>query len=894
VKWVLRVRKAFGTLMDMSSADAEDARGHRLLNLLLLGATAATLLMLVAVLVAAAAREQVESVEVSRLSFGIVVTLFGVASITMLRRYRSTEVPTSLLLLFLAAVALSDLPIQVVDGRSLALHAIPILVASVLLRPWASFVLAALSCLMILVIGWTVQPFGNIPAMAAFFVLILVAWLSTRSLKGALEDARLANRRLQDSEARYRDLFDGVPVGLYRTTPSGRFLNANLALVEMLGYPDRESLLAIRAGELYVHAGDRKRWLAMLERDGLARDYETQVRRHDGSVIDVHCSARVGRDGDGRVEYYEGSLEDITERKRAELSLRALNEGALAIERSMTPQEIFSAAAQEFKKLGLSCAVLLADESQEKLFLNYLSYEPRLIQAAQKLTGLQPEGFAIPVELVRPYVKAIREKKTTFVSNTVEIVEHVLPEPVKKLASPLAQMLKIAKSISAPLIVGDRVVGVFSVQSDELTEADVPAITAFAHQMAAAWRKAQLMLDLRKSLKDLTDTQAQLLQARKLESIGRLAGGIAHDFSNLLTVMIGQAQLGLNKVESSHRLYKHLAEIEKAAQRAAGLTRRLLAFSRRQILQKRVLDLNELISEFSIMLVRVIGEDIDLELDLAPQLEPVLVDGNAVEQVLMNLALNARDAMPEGGALRISTSQVSVDEAYSQSHVEATPGDYVRLTVSDTGIGIDPAILDHLFEPFYTTKEPGKGTGLGLAMIYGLVRQHDGWIEVESVKGEGATFHVHLPVHRGAVKEKVEGTKALALPTGEGTVLLAEDEQEVQEFGRSVLEGLGYTVLAAADGQEAVELFTANRDGVDLIVLDAVMPRVSGSKAYGVIRALRPDVPVLFITGYSEEMAGLSSEWGTEMHILRKPFGPAELGRKVREVLDEARAALAG
>jgi signal transduction histidine kinase/ActR/RegA family two-component response regulator len=421
-----------------------------------------------------------------------------------------------------------------------------------------------------------------------------------------------------------------------------------------------------------------------------------------------------------------------------------------------------------------------------------------------------------------------------------------------------------------------------------LAETDTPGIAAFAHQMAAAWHKAQLMEDLQRSLQDLTDAQEQLLQADKLESIGRLAGGIAHDFSNLLTVMLGHAQLALDRPKLGSTLRMHLSEIQTAARRAAKMTGQLLAFSRREILQKRPLDVNELISEFSEMLARTIGEHIELQLDLAPRLEPTLADADALGRVLMNLVLNARDAMPNGGVLCVATAQVYLDEARCHSRPEASPGDHIRLTVSDTGVGMSKGTQDHLFEPFFTTKEPGSGTGLGLAMAYGVLKQHNGWIEIDSAVAEGTTVHVYLPVHTGTAEETAEHAEASALPTGTETILLAEDEPAVQRFARGVLEGLGYSVLAAADGEEALELFATNDDRVDLLVLDAVMPRMSGSNAYAAMRGLRTNIPVLFITGYSEEIARLTSEIGKTVNILRKPFGPADLAFEVREVLDGA------
>lgn len=888
MNWLQRARSAFETVLDLPSTDAEATRGRRLLNTLLLGVSAATVLMLAAAVIAAGTGAPDMAQQARRLALGIVVTLFGVTGISILRRRRSADRSSAILLLLLAIVAISVLPIHILDGGSLTLLAIPILLASLLLRPWASFVLATFSCLMIMVIGLAVHPLLNVPAMAAFLVLIIVSWLSTRGLERALENSRLSNRKLQASRARYRALFDGVPVGLYRIAPSGEFLDANLALVGMLGFPDRPSLLADSAYSLYVHPEDHGRWHDLLEHEGTVRDFQTLWLRHDGTIMDVRCNARLRRDRLGRMAYFEGSAEDITARKRAEQVLRALNEAALAMERALTPQEIYDAVAQAFDRLGLSCTVLLADENEATLSVQYVSQNSHVLRAAQQRGGLEAKTSPIPVEAMGPFAKAIRNRSTIFVRSGTRIGAHAPSDRTIKSTSQLVNMLMTKRLICAPLIVENKVIGVLAVQSNELTDADVPAITAFANQMAAAWHKAQLVVDLRESLQHLTDTQSQLLQAHKLESIGRLAGGIAHDFSNLLTVMQGHAQLALSKLEPAHPVQMHLSEIQTATGRAAKMTGQLLAFSRREILQKQILNVNDLIGEFSQMLARTIGEHIELQIDLAPRLGPTLVDGDALGRVLMNLVLNARDAMPKGGTVRIATAQVKVDDAHCHSHPEATPGDYVRLTVTDTGVGMDKETQQHLFEPFFTTKEPGSGTGLGLAMSYGIIKQHSGWIEVESAAGEGTSFLVYLPVHTELLTAVAEEPEAPALPTGDETVLLAEDEPGVQRFARSVLESLGYSVIAASDGEEAIEHFAAQGDRVDMVVVDAVMPRLSGSKAYAAMRGLRPDVPVLFITGYSEEIARLTAELGTGVNILRKPFGIAELAHRVRRVLDES------
>jgi len=386
------------------------------------------------------------------------------------------------------------------------------------------------------------------------------------------------------------------------------------------------------------------------------------------------------------------------------------------------------------------------------------------------------------------------------------------------------------------------------------------------------------------------ELETQLRQAQKLQAVGLLAGGVAHEFNNLLTVVLGNAEMGMDQLEPGHAARADLARIQKSARRAADLTRQLLAFSRRQVLQLRLLDVTDLVRTFARMLQRMIGEHIELQLDLTPEMDHVLGDGPAIEQVLMNLALNARDAMPEGGTLRLATAQMAVDQSYGETHAEAQVGEYVRIRVVDTGEGMDQATREHIFEPFFTTKEVGEGTGLGLAVVYGIVQQHGGWIEVQSEVGQGTAFDVYFPVHSVEGVKTDEETAAERepqdVPGGTETILLAEDEQDVREYAQRVLEHLGYKVLVAGDGEEALEVFQAHSLEVRLLILDLVMPKLSGQKVYEAIRDSGAEVPGLFITGYSAEMMGFRPDVEGGPELLEKPFSMVELGGKVREMLD--------
>ena len=391
--------------------------------------------------------------------------------------------------------------------------------------------------------------------------------------------------------------------------------------------------------------------------------------------------------------------------------------------------------------------------------------------------------------------------------------------------------------------------------------------------------------------------EAQLLQSQKMESMGRLAGGVAHDFNNLLTAIMGYADLTAMTLPSMSRAQENLQEIKEAALRARDLTRQLLTFARRQVARPRVLDLDELVQATSKLLRRLIGEDIELVLPPAPAPMPVAADAAQIEQVLVNLALNARDAMRSGGQLTIATSDVTLGEgpdgprsgSAGASRAGLAAGRYVRLTVRDTGVGMSPEARAHLFEPFFTTKETGKGTGLGLATCYGIITQSGGHIDVESEGGRGTTVTILLPRANGATDE-VTGHRDPAEPArGRETILLVEDEPAVRTLTARILRLRGYTVVEAQNGEEALRVAASNRAGrIDLLLTDLVMPQLGGEELAARFRELCPATRVLFMSGYADSESFRTRVNGQEVAFLEKPFSPSALARKVREVLDAA------
>jgi nitrogen-specific signal transduction histidine kinase/CheY-like chemotaxis protein len=379
--------------------------------------------------------------------------------------------------------------------------------------------------------------------------------------------------------------------------------------------------------------------------------------------------------------------------------------------------------------------------------------------------------------------------------------------------------------------------------------------------------------------------EEQFRQAQKMEAVGRLAGGVAHDFNNMLTLILGYSDLMLQTLAPASPQFTALGEIKRAAERAAALTRQLLAFSRKQVIAPRVLDVNALVANMDKMLRPLIGEDVELVTALGPGAGPVRADVGQLEQVLVNLAVNARDAMPQGGRLTIATANVELDEACARTHLDVRPGPYLCLTVQDTGCGMDEEVLAHLFEPFFTTKEVGKGTGLGLSTAYAIVRQTGGHIDVTSAPGQGTTFRIYLPRATGPVEpDPAAGSPGEASGAAQ-TILVVEDEETVRALVGTVLRQHGYTVLEAADAGAALQLGAEHPGPVHLLVTDVVMPRVSGHQLAQRLQALRPGLKVLYLSGHTEDAILRAGVREAEISFLPKPFTPEDLARKVRDVL---------
>jgi two-component system, cell cycle sensor histidine kinase and response regulator CckA len=408
-------------------------------------------------------------------------------------------------------------------------------------------------------------------------------------------------------------------------------------------------------------------------------------------------------------------------------------------------------------------------------------------------------------------------------------------------------------------------------------------VETISHELEYEGRRVRLVVAQDLSERHLLEQQ--LRQSQKMEAVGRLAGGVAHDFNNLLMVIKGHTELLLNSLPPSEQYSRRIEQIDRAADRASSLTRQLLAFSRLQVLQPRVMSLNEVVEEMGRLLPRLIGEDIELVIRSSQDLGAIRADASQMEQIVMNLAVNARDAMPEGGRLLIETSNVELDSNYSAIHPIVRQGRYVLLAVSDNGTGMDAETQAHIFEPFFTTKPQGKGTGLGLATVYGIVKQSGGFIWVYSEVGRGTSFKVYLPRVDQPFERIGPVRTASEAPRGMGTILLAEDEQDVREVAREFLESGGYTVIEARDGAEALKKVEAHTGGIDLLVTDMVMPGMTGQELRARLQGSHPEIRVLYMSGYSERAAADAARGDSSMHLLAKPFSRWALLRAIHEIL---------
>ena len=631
-------------------------------------------------------------------------------------------------------------------------------------------------------------------------------------------------RRLFEREELFQLIGENVADMIAVVDVEGKRLYNSPSYHKVLGYTAEE--LKSSSSFDQIHPDDLNRVreaAAAAQRTGVGKPLEYRIRHKDGTWRVLESNASVIRSRAGEPERLVIVNRDITERKEAAESLRLTESGF----RSMiedAPYGIFRAATDG--------TLLRANPALKKM----LAYEKldELLKA-----NLDKEIFRNPSDFQR--LKELLDSANEF--KEVEV--------------------GLQRRDGAPITV--RCTG-RRVKEEHL---GVPCFDVFAEDVTE-----------RRIL------ERQLQMAGKMEAVGRLSGGIAHDFNNLLGVIIGYSQVLKRRLDAGSALLEHAEEIEKAGQRAASLTRQLLAFSRQQILTPAVLNLNDLVLDMAKMLPRLLGEDIAVSTSLCADLGMVKADQGQLEQVIMNLAVNARDAMPDGGKVRIETANVELDQVYAWQHAGAKPGHYVMLTLTDSGTGIDAETLAHIFEPFFTTKEVGKGTGLGLATVYGVVKQSGGYIWVDSKPRQGATFQIFLPRVEEPATTIAVTTPLAETVGGSETILLVEDAESLRKLTRSFLESHGFRVLVAQNGEEAIQVEARHSGKIDLLLTDVVMPGMNGRVLSERLLPKQPGMRVLYISGYTDSFIVGHGVLEEGMVLLHKPFTEDALIGKVREVLD--------
>jgi two-component system, cell cycle sensor histidine kinase and response regulator CckA len=763
---------------------------------------------------------------------------------------------------------------------------------------------------------------------------------------------KLAELGMHQAEEKYRGIFENAVEGIYQTTVGGVFLTANSRLAHIFGFASPAELVActeIANNHLYVEPDRRAEFMRLMREQGEVSGFESLIRRRDGTLVWISENARTLYAPGGTIEGYEGTIVDITARKHGEETLRQASDALRAVIQA-SPLAIFTidlngivrswnAAAerlfgwQESEVLGRPTPLVppsMRPEFQE--FLDRLRHGEAF--ASVQTRRQRKDGVLLEVSLS---AAPLYDAQGTVCGITVLIadVTHI-KQAESALMRERALLRALIDSIPDMIFCKNRDGTYLACNSawagrSSRTERDIIGLTSrdlFPRAVSDMYEMqdrevlrtgkpnrteewvdfpdGRRLLEVVKTpffgpdgnilgligvSRDITERrqlEEQLRQAQKMEAIGQLAGGIAHDFNNLLTAILGSVSLLLSTTPEDEHNREPLREIERAAARAADLTRQLLGFSRQTMLQLEPTDLGAAVEETVSIVRRTIDPRIILEVSLGGSLWPALADPNQMGQVLMNLCLNARDAMPQGGKLTLEAANVTLDEAYARMHIDARPGDFVRLRVRDTGHGIPPDIRPRIFDPFFTTKEPGKGTGLGLSMVFGILKQHHGWIECESEVGQGTTFDIYLPRQADGAVRKPARSVPDTIAGGKETILLVDDEAVIRNLGRTILQRYGYKLLLAEDGQEALEVYRHNQGGIDLVILDLTMPRLSGRDTLRELQKMDPNVRVLFSSGYSAEYINDSGK-DEVLGFVNKPYRPQDLALTVRRVLDQSK-----
>lgn len=749
-----------------------------------------------------------------------------------------------------------------------------------------------------------------------------------------------------EAELRYRTLFEQSPDGILILDTEGRILEFNEAAHRELGY-SREEFAGLHISDIdpFQTTGEIQAVIRDVLNKGRAQ-FEVRHRAKDGEIRDVQVITQTivlcGR------TVFHTIWRDITERKRSETALResegryrALAEAAqdsiFIIDRDdriqyinrfgamllgQLPEDIIGKPRKEFFSPDLSEQ---QKQDLEEVFStglplfgeNKTVFSGREVWLSTSLTPIKTQQGTVQAVLgisrdITEHRRADEELKVN--RRFLETIIETEPECVKLIAKDgrllmmnrsglnmiEAEAFEQVKEKSVFPLVSPQCLKAFKKLTDDVFQGKTGELTFQMTSLKGrtCWldtRAVPLRNDRNEIIallaitRDITERrklEEQLRQAQKMEAVGTFAGGIAHDFNNILTAIIGYGSILQMKIEEDNPLRTNVEHILTSAERGAQLTQRLLAFSRKQIINPKLIDLHEIIRKIEQLLIRIIGDDIALRTVPADEALMVTVDTGQIEQVLMNLATNARDSMPAGGTLIIETGSIELDGGYAKTHGYGKPGRYAVITVSDTGTGMAETTRVRVFEPFFTTKEIGKGTGLGLSIAYGIMKQHDGYINVYSEPGKGTTFKLYLPRITPEIK-RTHTQESIPFLNGFETILLAEDDSGVRNLTKKILEECGYTVIEAVDGEDAVRKVSESKERIQLAILDVVMPKKNGREVYDEIKKIAPRLRVLFTSGYTANTIHTRGFLDKELHFIAKPVPPKQFLLKVREVLDE-------
>jgi len=702
-------------------------------------------------------------------------------------------------------------------------------------------------------------------------------------------DRARAEQALRESEERYRSLVSILTDVPWTTNAIGAVVEMQPAWTDYTGqsWEEMNGFGWVKA----IHPDDRDKmsdcWdIAVAERSV----FEAEVRVfHAASGAFRHMVARATplMDAEGNVRQWVGTYTDVDDTRRAEeysrdATERAIREYERLLERVSRLAECFG-CARDIQSI-FSALTTFAVESTgcTGMFISLYDAKHNIRTLSYAWSdGSEDDVSKLPPMPMSdsPHSRAVLTGETIITDDFQSAIEG---QPVVNVGLDRDPALP-QSSLVTPMSVMGRIIGAIEIQSTSqsaFSNSHATAMKMAANLTANALENVRLLEEERRK-------DEQLRQSQRMESVGKLAGGIAHDFNNMLTAINGYSDLILRRLDKDDPNRNHLAEIKKAGERSASLTRQLLAFSRQQVLQPKLLCLNDVISDTSTLLERLIGEHIQLDLRLDPKIGFVLADPGQLSQVIINLAVNARDAMPGGGKLIVETASATLDDRYALSHYPAVPGKYVLMVFTDTGEGIDSETQQRIFEPFFTTKEMGKGTGLGLATVYGIIKQSGGYIWVYSEKGLGTTFKIYLPVAEQSCEDYDNEEGQSDLIRGAETILLVEDERAVRDLSKEILQECGYNVLEAANGREALDVIRRFEPKIDLLISDVVMPEMGGTELAERLSQSHPDLKVLLISGYTDAAAIDKGIIDPNVRFLQKPFTFETLSDKIRSVLDE-------